>query len=93
VACHIIALLVEALVELEMRRAMLDKSLTELPLYPEDRACPAPSAARVFELFSGLARQHVLDADGHHVQTFSPELEKLQCQIRKLLCIPTMRYR
>lgn len=92
-ACHFIALLVGALVELVVRRAMADRGITELHLYPEDRACPAPSAARIFEVFAGLSRQHLLDAHGNLVQTFSPELSKLQRQLLDLLGVPAVRYR
>ena len=91
--CHFIALVVQALVELQIRRAMADQGLKELPLYPEDRACSAPSATRVFEVFAGLARQHLRDTHGHYVQTFSPELTKLQHQVLGLLDVPPTRYR
>jgi transposase len=91
--CHFIALLVQALVELQVRRAMAARGVSELPLYPEDRACPAPSAARIFEVFAGLARQHLYDADGRLIQTFSPELTGLQRQLLDLLGVPAERYR
>ena len=92
-ACHFVALLVGALVELVVRRAMADRGITELPLYPEDRACPAPSAERIFEVFAGCSRQHLLDAHGELIQTFSPELNSLQRQLLNLLGVPAARYR
>ena len=49
--CHFIALLVHALVELEIRRAMAARGLKKIPLYPEHRACTSPSAVRIFEIF------------------------------------------
>lgn len=91
--CHFVALLAEALVELVIRRAMAARGINELPLYPEDRACPAPSAARIFEVFAGLSRQHLLDAHGDLVQTFSPELSLLQRHLLDLLGVPAARYR
>ncbi len=92
-ACHFIALLAQALVELVVRRAMVDRGIKELPLYPEDRACPAPSAARIFEVFAGCSRQHLVDAHGALVQTFAPELSPLQQQLLDLLGVPTSHYR
>ena len=71
---------------------MVDRGITELPLYPEDRACPAPSAERIFEVFAGCYRQHLLDAHGELVQTFSPELNSLQRQLLELLGVPAARY-
>ncbi len=71
---------------------MAARQLTEIPLYPEDRACPAPGAPRLFAIFSGLARQHLLDVRGRHVQTFSPELSDLQRLVLDLLAIPARQH-
>ena len=71
--CHFVALLVQALVERQIRRAMAATGVASIPLYPEDRECGAPSAPRIFEVFTGLAR-HELIRDGGVVQTFAPEL-------------------
>ncbi len=72
--------------------AMAERGLPELSLYPEDRGCPAPTAARVLDIFAGLARHHLHDANGHLIQTFHPELTDLQRQVLDLLDIPTSVY-
>jgi transposase len=90
--CHFIAMLIQALIERSIRTAMADRALTELSLYPEDRGCAAPTAARVLAIFAGLARHHLRDADRHLVQTFEPELSDLQRQVLDLLQIPTNAY-
>lgn len=90
--CHFIALLIQALIEREIRAAMASRGLKELSLYPEDRACPAPSAARVLEIFNGLARHHLSDLRGRLVQTFPPELTKLQQLVLELLGVPEQHY-
>ncbi len=41
-ALHFVALLVHALLEREVRRAMVSRGIKELPLYPEDRDCRVP---------------------------------------------------
>jgi transposase len=79
---HFIALLVHALIEREVRATMATGAIPELPLYPEDRACKAPSAVRILEIFSPLQRHHLLDKAGHLIQRFDPDLTPLQ---RKLL--------
>jgi Domain of unknown function (DUF4277) len=89
--CHFIAMLIQALIERQIRTAMTNRRLPELSLYPEDRGCAAPTAARVLEIFTGLARHH-LTRDGHLVQTFQPELTDLQRQILDLLDIPINAY-
>lgn len=91
--CHFIALMVQALVEREIRQAMASAKLKELPLYPEGRGYSAPSAPRIFEIFTGVARQHLIGPHGTVIQTFSPELTKLQEIVLDLLGIPVLSYR
>ncbi len=73
---HFVALLVHALIERDVRAAMVRRAIPELPLYPEERACKAPSAARILELFSPLQR-HLLAKAGHPIQRFDPDLTPL----------------
>jgi transposase len=89
--CHFIAMLIQALIERDIRNAMAARGLRELSLYPEDRGCAAPTAARVLEIFTGVARHHLI-RDGRHVQTFQPELTDLQHQVLDLLNIPHSTY-
>ncbi len=89
--CQFIAMLVQALLERETRRAMAIRGLHQLSLYPEERDSAAPTAARAFDIFTGLAR-HYLMRDGQLVQTFQPELTPLQRQVLDLLDIPETAY-
>jgi transposase len=89
--CQFLALLTEALIERHIRNAMATADLHNIPLYPELRACPAPSAPRILEIFNGIARHH-LTQQGRPIQTFEPELTPLQHQILDLLDIPTHTY-
>ena len=89
--CHFIAMLIQALIERQIRTAMAKTGLAELSLYPEDRGCTAPTAARVLDIFTGVARHHLL-RDGQPVQTFQPELTDLQRQVLDLLDIPETTY-
>ena len=90
--CHFIAMLVQALIERQIRQAMKTKGLKQLSLYPEDRGCAAPTAARVLDIFTGLARHHLTDQHGHHIQTFQPQLSELQALVLDLLDIPHTAY-
>jgi transposase len=49
-------------------------------------------AVQIFEVFDGLTRQHLIDTDGGVVQTFPPELTKLQAVLLDLLGFPEDRY-
>ena len=89
--CLYVALLVHALVERELRTAMADKGIASLPLYYEDRACAAPSAARVFEVLEPLCATSILCA-GHLLASVPPSLDPLQRQILGLLRIPLAAY-
>jgi transposase len=90
-ACQFIALLACCLIERELRAAMTREQITDLPLYPEDRSCSAPTAARVFDHLAPLQRHH-LTRDGHAVQTFQPQLTALQAQLLDLLGVPASAY-
>jgi transposase len=90
--CHFLAMLTEALIEREIRTTMHERGLPGIPLYPELRNCPAPSADRVLEIFTGIQRHHLLDNHGHTVQTFEPEPTLLQQQVLDPLYIPQTIY-
>jgi len=87
---YFLALLVQALIERQLRRAMQTTDIPELPLYPEERATKRPTAEQVFRLFS-FAQRHTLAEDGQPLRTFHPELTALQQQIPDLLEVPWER--
>lgn len=89
--CHFFALVVQALIEREIRSAMAKAEERHIPLYPELRACAAPSAARVLEIFANVSR-HYLMSERRLVQTFQPELTRLQLQVLELLGVPASAY-
>jgi transposase len=87
-----VGLTVHALVERQLRQAMEREGVKKLPLYPEERECQAPTAARVFEVFGTLQR-HVLSKGGKIAETFLPELTGLHRQTLRLLGIPVSKFR
>lgn len=89
--CHFLAMLTEALIEREIRTSMTNEGLTGIPLYPEQRNCPAPSADRILEIFTGIQRHHLTSGDTT-VQTFEPDLTPLQQQVLHLLHVPASVY-
>jgi transposase len=88
---YAIALLVQALLERELRAAMKREGVDNLPLYPEERACRRPTAEQVLRLFAHVARHAVVRPDGSR-ETFEPEFTELQSKILNLLNIPPERY-
>jgi transposase len=89
--CHFLALLIEALIERQIRTAMKTHNLPGIPAYPELRNCTAPSAPRILEIFAHVQRHHLIN-DDETVQIFEPELTPLQHKILELLDIPATIY-
>ena len=88
---YAIALLVQALIERELRRAMARQGIEELPIYPEQRQCAHPTTEQVLRLFS-LAERHQLTQHGRTVQVFPPLLTELQRKVLSLLGVPATAY-
>ena len=89
--CLYVALLVHALVERDLRRAMAAKGIASLPMYHEGRSCTTPTAARVIELLEPLSAIGVLH-DGRLLAISPPEPDALQRQILSLLKVPPRAY-
>jgi hypothetical protein len=81
-------LLIQALIERELRLAMARESIDELPLYPEQRQCAHPTTEQILRLFSLTQRHRLVDQAGSTIQVFDAELTSLQLQILALLGVP-----
>jgi len=88
---YFIVLLVQALIERDLRLAMKAHQIDSLPLYPEQRECRAPSTNAIFQAFRGL-QQHRLYHNGAPARIFPPALDELQTQLLTLLKVPVARY-
>jgi transposase len=97
-AVYFLVLLVQTLLERDLRRAMARDKLSSLPLYPEGRACTRPTTQRIIELFEPIQRHAILcgtdpDADKDQeplvlVTTMTP----LQRKITQLLGLKPDNY-
>jgi transposase len=81
---YFLALLVESLLERELRRAMEREGIESLPLYPEGRACRRPTARKVIDLFEDVQR-HEVSAGRRPAVVFTTKLSRLQRRILRLL--------
>jgi len=88
---YFFALLVEALLERQLRRAMQRDQIEALPLYPEGRACRWPTARRVMELFESVQR-HTLADRQRPVEVLVTELTRLQRKLLRLLGLAAKNY-
>lgn len=89
---YFVALLVQSLLEREVRHAMAREGIDVLPLYPEERECKAPSTERILDLFAPL-RRHRLCERGALRETFDPDLSELQNEVLRLLGINGSAFR
>jgi transposase len=88
---YFIVLLVEALLERDLRRGMERVGLASLPLYPEGRPCSCPTARRVLDLFEPIQR-HTLETTMGAPLTAVTERTAVQNQVLGLLGLPTNSY-
>jgi transposase len=92
---YFIVLLVEALLERELRRGMDRAGLETLPLYPEGRPCRWPTARRIIDLFEPVQR-HVLETTASSTpvvtQTAVTQRTGVHNQVLRLLRLPKNAY-
>ncbi len=88
---YFLAMLVQALIERELRLAMQREKIEALALYPEERTIQRPTAEQIMRLFS-LTQRHILEHEGQTVRIFEPQMTDLQNQILKLLGVPRSAY-
>ena len=88
---YFFALLIEALLERELRRQMESAEIDALPLYPEGRPCRYPTARRVIDLFDNVQR-HALTVGDQPPTELVTELSPLQRRVLKLLHLAPERY-
>lgn len=84
---YFLALLVQALIERQVRLGMEVAGVKSLPIYPEGRQCKAPTSTRVLALFENLQCHHLL-RNGVLVQTFNPHITELQRRVLELADVP-----
>jgi len=88
---YFFALLLEALLERELREAMRHKGVESLPLYPEGRACRRPTARRVLDLFEPIQR-HTLTHGKQPAEVLVTDLTRVQRRLLTLLSLPPKHY-
>jgi len=88
---YFFVLLIEALLERELRGAMECKGIKSLPLYPEGRACCCPTARRVLDLFEAVQR-HTLTHGKRAPEVLVTDLTRVQRRLLNLLGLTPKHY-
>jgi transposase len=90
-AAYFFALLVQTLLERELRQAMERAGEASLPLYPEARPCARPTTHRLIEVFSSIQR-HEVRVDGGETQVMVTKLTPTQRSIVRLMGLDPRTY-
>jgi transposase len=90
-AAYFFALLVQTLLERELRQAMARAGEATLPLYPEARPCARPTTHRLIEVFSSIQRHELRVGEGQ-TQVMVTKLTKTQRSIIRLLGLDPRTY-
>jgi transposase len=84
--------LIQALLEREVRRHMEHGGIAGLPLYPEKRHSPAPTAELVLGVLHGHRRYQMLNEQGQAVHTFHDPLPEAALQVLDFLRVDRSAY-
>jgi transposase len=84
-AIYFFVLMVQSLLERELRNAMDEQQVESLPLYPEGRACVWPTTRQVIDTFAPIARHSI--QQGREFEIFNTELATIHRTILKLFKI------
>jgi transposase len=89
---YFLALLIQTIIQRQLRLEMTKHKLKELPLYPEERGSKRPTATQTFRLFDDLRCHRLLTSSGTVAQTFMDSLSDRQLLVLKLLGVPAQAY-
>jgi len=86
-----IALVIQSLLERELRKCMESKNCKQMYIYPEERKCKAPTAAIVFDRFSHVSRYDIVK-NGKVIESYKDDLTRSQKEILSILGISEQYY-
>jgi transposase len=86
-----IALLIQALLERELRNQLAKRSLPPLKLYPEDRDAPHPTTSQLFKTFDRLSTYAITQA-GIPCETYHDQLSDTHRKVLSLLNIEEQEF-
>ena len=86
-----LGLLVQALIEREVRKSMKQKDIEKIFIYPEDRPAAAPTTSVILDRFENVSVYH-LKEDDKITEIFKDELTEIQKNILSLLNMQPEKY-
>jgi len=92
-AVYFFALMVQSLLERELRKSMASQGVESIPLYPEGRPCLRPTTRQVLDVFELINRHSLAKPGSQEREVFTTELAPIHRRLLKLLRVPTSDYR
>ena len=92
-AVYFFALMVQSLLERELRQSLATSKLKSIPLYPEGRRCVRPTTRQVLDVFEPIMRQTLTTTGRDEFEMFTTELAPIHRTILSLLRVPISKYR
>jgi transposase len=80
-----IALVIESLIERQVRYKMKDREIESLAIYPEEREAPHPTTTKILRIFDEISTYKIINEQNRTVKEFRDELTETQKQILDLL--------
>ena len=89
---YFLALLIESLMEREVRNGMKKEGRDSIQIYPESRSCESPTTDRVLGDFS-MVQMNWIESGGKIVKKFLPKLTQRQEDLLRLAGVPISEYK
>ena len=86
-----LSLMIQAIIEREVRLKMSEQEIKSLPIYPEDRDADAPTTSKILDNFDGIS-SYQIKAGGNIIKEFKDSLTPTQKQILSFLDIKQYEY-
>jgi len=91
-AVYFFALILQSLLERELRQAMAFSETDTLPLSPEGRHCPRPTTRQLLDVFEPVTRRTLYTTQNEEPEIFNTELAPIHLRLLKMLRIPANEY-
>jgi len=81
---YFIALIVQAVIERDVRLCMRENTIEAIPIYPEHRLAYHPTTAKIFDRFQDISLYRLMDG-AKLLNEFHDELNPIQLEVLRLL--------
>ncbi|MHB1637510.1 MAG: IS1634 family transposase [Thermoplasmataceae archaeon] len=89
---YFVALLIESLIEREIRNSMKKEGRSSIQIYPELRSCESPTTDRILDNLS-MIQMNWIEADNKPLKKFLPKLTPRQEELLRLANVPAELYK